>query len=45
MIIPYIATASQKITDTKFLVTILGDFTEEPNRVAPVTNIPLSKFN
>ena len=34
------ATASQKITLIKFLLLILGAFTEAPNRDAPVINIP-----
>ena len=32
---PYIATASQKITETKFLNFTLGDFIADPNREAP----------
>ena len=40
IITPYIATASQKMTDIKFLDLIRGALTVEPNNETPVTNIP-----
>eukprot|EP00920_Eleutheroschizon_duboscqi_P041460 GHVT01099606.1.p1 GENE.GHVT01099606.1~~GHVT01099606.1.p1 ORF type:complete len:119 (-),score=11.12 GHVT01099606.1:1096-1452(-) len=43
MITPYIATASQNITDTKFLDRIRGAFTAAPNMELPQRNMPLSE--
>lgn len=38
---PKIATASQKIIETKFFVLIRGAFTPPPRMDAPVENMPL----
>lgn len=40
MTTPYIATASQKTIETKFLVLTLGAFITEPSIAAPVVNMP-----
>ena len=40
MMTPYIATASQKMTEIRFLDFILGVLTAAPTRVDPVINIP-----
>lgn len=42
MITPYIATASQKIIETKFLVLILGALTPPPMMETPVEKIPIA---
>ncbi len=41
---PYIATASQKITLTKFFDVILGHLTEAARRLLPVKKIPLLNY-
>lgn len=43
--IPKIATASQKIIDTKFLVRIRGAFTPPPKIDDPVVNMPLKAWS
>ena len=44
MMTPYIATASQKITEIKFLETKRGILTAEPTMLVPVMKIPLKEF-
>jgi hypothetical protein len=44
IITPYIATASQKITLTRFFEVILGCLTEPANKLLPVKKIPLLYF-
>lgn len=44
MIIPKIATASQKMIETRFFVRIRGAFTPPPNIEEPVVKIPLNKI-
>ena len=41
-ITPYIATASQKITDIKFCDVILGVLIDEPTILLPEMRIPLN---
>lgn len=41
---PKIATASQNMIETKFLVRIRGAFTPPPKIDTPVVNIPLKIF-
>ena len=43
IIIPYMATASQNIMLTRFLVLILGALTPPPKILAPVAKIPLQE--
>ena len=40
IITPYIATASQKMTEIRFFDLILGALTVAPNNETPVINIP-----
>lgn len=42
MITPYIATASQKMIETKFLVLIRGALTPPPMIETPVEKIPIA---
>ncbi|KAL3284701.1 hypothetical protein HHI36_018850 [Cryptolaemus montrouzieri] len=42
IIIPYIATASQNIMETKFFVLILGDLIPAPIMLTPVVHIPIA---
>ena len=41
IITPYIATASQKMTETRFFDLILGVLTAAPSKLLPVKKIPL----